>query len=52
MLYIASTLLFHADRFDVLPELLQHYFEPHGSACAHQDQLLEVEELVYVIYYI
>ena len=40
MLYIASILTFHADRFDVLHDLLRHCFTLHDHVHGHQGQLL------------
>ena len=48
MLIIASTLHFHADRFVVLHDLLQHCFTFHGHGHAHQDELLGVGELLHI----
>ena len=42
MLFIASTLPRHADRLDVLHDLLPHCFTLHGHVRGHQDQLLGV----------
>ena len=50
MLYIASTLPLHTDRFDVLRDLLQDYFTLHGHVRGHQDQLLGVGELLHVVH--
>ena len=52
MLFIASTLRFHAGRFDVPHHLLLHYFTLHGHVRGHQDQLLGVGELLYVVHFI
>ena len=41
MLYIAFNLPLHADRFDVLHDLLQHCYVLYGHVQGHQDQLLE-----------
>ena len=35
----------HADHFDTPHDPLHHYFAPHDSVLAHQDQLLELGEL-------
>ena len=50
MLDIASTLPLHADLFDVLHDLLHHCYALHGHVRGHQDQLLEVGELLYVVH--
>ena len=50
MLYIVSTLPLHTDRFDVQHDLLQDYFTLHDHVRGHQDQLLEVGELLYVVH--
>ena len=50
MLYIASSLPLHTDRFDVLHDLLQDYFTLHGHVRGHQDQLLGVGELLHVVH--
>ena len=50
MLYIASTLPLHTDRFDVQHDLLQHCFTLHGHVRDQQDQLLEVGELLHVVH--
>ena len=50
MLFIASTLPLHADRFDAPHHLLLHYFKLHGHVCGHQDQLLGVGELLLVVH--
>ena len=47
MLFFASTLPFHTDRFDVLHHPLQHCFTLHGHVRDYQDQLLGVRELLY-----
>ena len=49
-LCIASTLPLYADRFDVLHDLLHHCYALHGHVRGHQDQLLEVGELLYVVH--
>ena len=46
MLYIASTLPLHADRFDVLHDLLQHCYVLFGHVQGHQGQFLGVEEFL------
>ena len=50
MLYFASTLPLHADRFDVPHNLLLHCFTLHGHGRGHQDQLLGVGELLNVVH--
>ena len=50
MFFIASSLPFHADRFDVLHHLLQHCFTLHCHVRGHQDQLLGVRELLHVVH--
>ena len=50
VLCIASILPPHADRLDVLHNLLHHCYALHGHARGHQDQLLEVGELLYVVH--
>ena len=50
MLYFASTLPLHADRFDVLHDLLQHLFTLHDHVRGHQDQHLVVGELLNVVH--
>ena len=50
MLYIASTLPRHADRFNVPHDLLQHLFTLHDHVRGHQDQLLGVGELLNVVH--
>ena len=42
LLYIAFTLPFHANRFNVLHDFLQHCYTLHGHVQAHQDQLPRV----------
>ena len=50
ILFIASTLTLLANRFDVLHDLLQHWFTLHGHVRGHQDQLLGVGELLHVVH--
>ena len=50
MLHIACNLPVHAYRFDVLHDLLQHCHVLHGHVRGHQDQLLEVGELLHVVH--
>ena len=45
MLFIATGMTLHSDRFDVLHDLLEHYFPLHGHVRGHQDLLLWVGEL-------
>ena len=45
MLHIACNLPVHADRFDVLHDLLQHCHVLYGHVRGHQDLLLEPEVL-------
>ena len=50
MLYIASTLSLHADRFDVPHHILQHCLTFHGHVRGDQDQLLGVGVLLHVVH--
>ena len=43
LLYITSLLLFHADCFDVLHDLLQHYFTLHAISVATKINFLGLE---------
>ena len=49
MLYIASTLSLHADRFDVLHDLLQRYLTFHGRVHAHQEQVPDHGVVVHLL---
>ena len=50
MLFNATTLTLHADRFDVPHHLLLLNFTLHGHVRVHQDQLLGVGDLLLVVH--
>ena len=43
---MSSAFASYYDEFDTPHDPLDLFFAPHGSVCAHQDQLLVVEELM------
>ena len=49
MLYIASTLPLHTDRFDVLHDLLWLYYTLHDHVWGHQDQVVGLGPLIEVL---